>query len=255
MNPRLSFLAGIAVAAVTAALFIWLPHWLPGDTAAGFKTLGFALGWVGSILVGLLGMAVIYRMFTGTIDLSKLVSEGNGDASMARFQFLVFTFVITLCLLVITVSNSSGPQFPTNIPPEILGLLGISAGSYVISKSLQNNQTGPNGTDNTVANQTAAAAAPPVSATVTPAAVAGVAGQGFTLTAAAPANAGKLTYQWQRAAAGSTDWEPVPGQTGSMLPLTLAAEDHGAQYRCKVGNAGGSVASAPVVVTLHPDRG
>jgi uncharacterized BrkB/YihY/UPF0761 family membrane protein len=67
------------------------------------------------------------------VDLDRLISEPNGDASLSRFQFLVFTFVIAMSLFLIIVSTKS---FPT-IPGAILALLGISGGSYVVSKGIQ----------------------------------------------------------------------------------------------------------------------
>ena len=41
------------------------------------------------------------------IDLQKLISEENGDVSLSRFQFLVFTFVTAIGLLVITLNNKA----------------------------------------------------------------------------------------------------------------------------------------------------
>lgn len=94
------------------------------------------LAWVVVGLVGLAGAAIVWAMFTGKIDLSKLISEGeDGKGSMSRFQLLVFTFVIAGTVFMITIS-SDPPAFPETIPPEILGLLGISGGSYVLSKGV-----------------------------------------------------------------------------------------------------------------------
>jgi hypothetical protein len=76
-------------------------------------------------------------MITNKIDLRRLISEPSGDASMSRFQFLVFTFVIAISLfLIVTVKQS----FPLDIPPAVVGLLGVSGGSYVISKGIQVNR-------------------------------------------------------------------------------------------------------------------
>ncbi len=49
--------------------------------------------WGLVVFVGLLAGIILWKILTGRIDLTKLVSETNGDASMSRFQFLVFTFV------------------------------------------------------------------------------------------------------------------------------------------------------------------
>lgn len=53
------------------------------------------------LIVGLIGIAILWQIYDGTIDLSRLISEPNGDASMSRFQFLVFTFVISLSLFLV----------------------------------------------------------------------------------------------------------------------------------------------------------
>ena len=79
---------------------------------------------------------ILWYMVTGRINLEKLISEDDGTASLSRFQFLVFTFVIAMSLFLVIVGKAP-PDFPPDIPPEILALLGISGGSYVISKGIQ----------------------------------------------------------------------------------------------------------------------
>jgi hypothetical protein len=69
----------------------------------------------------------------GRINLDKLISEPNGDASLSRFQFLIFTSVIAVGLLLIIVEMKGFPP----VPGQIRALLGISGGSYVISKGIQ----------------------------------------------------------------------------------------------------------------------
>ena len=91
-------------------------------------------GWLIAILVGLLGIAVVFLIFVGRIDLKCLLAdEPNGCASLSRFQFLIFTFVIAMSLYLIIVSKM---DFPV-IPGSVLALLGISGGSYVTSKGIQ----------------------------------------------------------------------------------------------------------------------
>jgi len=95
------------------------------------------IGWMLAILIGLFALVVLYRIYTGAIDLKYLLCEStNTDkpvASLARFQFLIFTFVIALCLFLVTVSKG---DFPT-ISGSVVALLGISGGSYVIGKGIQ----------------------------------------------------------------------------------------------------------------------
>jgi uncharacterized BrkB/YihY/UPF0761 family membrane protein len=94
------------------------------------------LAWIIVLLLGLIGLAIVYQMFTGKINLNKLIGEKDGKGSMSRLQLLIFTFVIAASLFLIVVS-SDPPAFPSTIPPEILALLGISGGSYVLSKGIQ----------------------------------------------------------------------------------------------------------------------
>lgn len=103
----------------------WTSTWV--STLAAWIVLGF---------IGLIGVAILYLVFTGRIDLSGLISEPTGDASMSRFQLLVFTFVVAASLFLI-IASSAPPAFPADIPNGILILLGISSSSYLVSKGIQ----------------------------------------------------------------------------------------------------------------------
>jgi hypothetical protein len=100
------------------------------------ETLVLICGYLICFLVGALGLLVLWQILIGNIDLSRLISEPNGDASMSRFQFLVFTFVIALSLFLVIVGSPKQPTFP-DIPGTILTLLGISGSSYLVSKGIQ----------------------------------------------------------------------------------------------------------------------
>jgi uncharacterized membrane protein len=95
--------------------------------------LALTAGYIIVFFVGLLGLVVIWNIFTGKIDLRLLVSEKDGPASLSRFQFLIFTFVVGMCLLVLTLESGEFPK----LDPNILGLMGISGGSYLVSKGIQ----------------------------------------------------------------------------------------------------------------------
>jgi len=101
----------------------------------GFPLLALMVGWGVAIALGALWLVLLYLIIIGRIDLRRLISESNGDASMSRFQFLIFSFVIALSLFLVTIS--SNPLALPTVPPEILGLLGISGGSYVLAKGIQ----------------------------------------------------------------------------------------------------------------------
>ena len=97
--------------------------------------LGLVIGWILTAFIGLLAVMILVKIWRGDIDLNYLISDENGWASLSRFQFLIFTFVVAISLFYLIVS-STPPVYPA-IPKEILALLGISGGSYVVSKGIQ----------------------------------------------------------------------------------------------------------------------
>jgi hypothetical protein len=97
------------------------------------------LGWMLAIVVGLFAFAILFKIVAGEIKLEYLISETNGQASMARFQFLVFTFVIAVSLFLVILTKGDFPE----VPGGILTLLGISGGSYVVGKGIQASATKP----------------------------------------------------------------------------------------------------------------
>jgi uncharacterized BrkB/YihY/UPF0761 family membrane protein len=103
------------------------------------QTLATIFGWMVAAFMGAAGLIILYKMAFDKIDLQKLISEENGDASMSRFQLLIFTFVIVMSLFLIIVSQTP-PAFPSSIPADILALLGISGGSYLVSKGIQSSK-------------------------------------------------------------------------------------------------------------------
>lgn len=99
------------------------------------QTLTVVTGWVALGFLALIGVTIVGLIWLGKINLSRLISEPNGDASMSRFQLLVFTFVIAASFFLITAS-SPAHAFP-DVPSGVLMLLGISGGSYLVSKGIQ----------------------------------------------------------------------------------------------------------------------
>lgn len=96
-------------------------------------TLTLVTGYIVVAFIGIVGAVVVWKMIDGTIDLKLLVSEKDGQASFSRFQFLIFTFVIAGSVLVLTLESGEFPKLGS----DVLGLIGISGGSYVISKGIQ----------------------------------------------------------------------------------------------------------------------
>jgi hypothetical protein len=105
-----------------------------------WATLALVIGWILTIFIGGLAAWILFLIITRKIDLSQLISEPTGQASLSRFQFLIFTFVIALSLFLIIMAKTPTPGFPDPIPGGILALLGISGGSYVVSKGIQSSK-------------------------------------------------------------------------------------------------------------------
>jgi ribose/xylose/arabinose/galactoside ABC-type transport system permease subunit len=122
---------------------------------------GFAI-LIATAFMGFIAFEVAHRMWTGKIDLSHLIAEDNGHTSFSRFQMLMFTFVIASIYLVyalygLSTNSGAGLMLP-EIPNGVLGLIGISGGSYIGAKVIQKVGEAPK-TDQ-VAPQTQAAVAP-----------------------------------------------------------------------------------------------
>lgn len=100
------------------------------------STLLLAAGWVILGFLALLEAVVIGLIVTGKINLNRLISEPNGDASMSRLQLMIFTFVIAASLFLV-IAGRPQPGFPDSIPAGVLTLLGISGSTYLVSKGIQ----------------------------------------------------------------------------------------------------------------------
>lgn len=91
------------------------------------------LFWALTLIILLFAALIVWKIFTNAIDLSNLLSEsGDGKASLSRFQFLMFTFVIAGLYLSLCIKSSTF----VDVPNGVLALLGISAGGYVIGKGI-----------------------------------------------------------------------------------------------------------------------
>lgn len=84
------------------------------------------------LFMGLLCATLLWFIWTGKIDLTRLVSEANGSASMSRFQLLIFTMVFAISLYMIVEKTGAFPA----IPDGVLTLLGISASTYAVGKGI-----------------------------------------------------------------------------------------------------------------------
>jgi hypothetical protein len=131
------------------------------------SSLELLVGYMICGVIGLFALVVLWRIATGRINLDLLISEKTGEASMSRFQLLIFTFVVGLSFFLIVVSyaraleispaanRTSGPSGPSlpDVPGGVLGLLGISASSYTVSKAIQANMPSNPGAGTPAADQ------------------------------------------------------------------------------------------------------
>ena len=84
------------------------------------------------LFMGLLAATLLWMIWTNKIDLSDVLSEANGSASMSRLQLLIFTLVVAISLFMLV---EKGNGFPV-IPDGVLTLLGISASTYAVGKGI-----------------------------------------------------------------------------------------------------------------------
>ncbi len=136
---------------------------MPWSYVSQAVAIGIAL-----VVVGM-ALAVLRALYDGTINLTYLLAEPAAPdtlpstdpaappvappppqtpkASLSRFQFLVFTFVIAGVYLVLSLEAGTFVE----IPEHVLWLLGVSGGTYATSKGIKawsdNNNTPPKDAD------------------------------------------------------------------------------------------------------------
>lgn len=84
------------------------------------------------LLMGMLSALLLWKMAKNEINLATLLNESNGDASISRFQLLLFSLVVAVGLFLSMLNNLTLPD----IPNSILVLLGISASTYAAGKGI-----------------------------------------------------------------------------------------------------------------------
>jgi hypothetical protein len=96
------------------------------------QTLFVIFGYVVCAILAAFAFMVLRMIWLNEIDLSGLVAETNGSASMSRFQLLLFTFVIAFSIFLLVEKNGNIPY----ISDGVLTLLGISASTYAVGKGI-----------------------------------------------------------------------------------------------------------------------
>ncbi|MBR0708684.1 MULTISPECIES: hypothetical protein [Bradyrhizobium] len=105
------------------------------------------ISWWGFVVISiiLLGFAalVLWKLYRDSDALTGLLSEPQAPndpsppkASLSRFQFLIFTFVIAGLYLLLCIEAGTLIEIPGNV----LALLGISGGTYVVSKTVSSSE-------------------------------------------------------------------------------------------------------------------
>jgi hypothetical protein len=97
-------------------------------------TVTYVVYWAITLVFIAFAIIVLLRFYQ--MDLTGLIQEVDSNkASLSRFQFLLFTFVVAGVWLTLCIDSGSF----IDIPNGVLGLIGISGGSYVISKGIAKN--------------------------------------------------------------------------------------------------------------------
>lgn len=129
---------GVLFVLAFVALIIAVSYWaiLKGANATHISIVGFTAF---SIIIVAFAAAVLWKIVNGEVQLVGLISEPDdkdaskmGKASLSRFQFLIFTFVVAGLFLMLSIETGGFVDIPTNV----LGLLGISGGSFIVSKAV-----------------------------------------------------------------------------------------------------------------------
>jgi hypothetical protein len=126
-----------------------------GATAGDIALVGFIAF---SAVIVAFAAVVLWEIVDGKINLAGIISEpqdvagpdGKAKASLSRFQFLVFTFVVAGLFLMLSIEAGTF----VNIPNNVLGLIGLSGGGFIVSKAVGHRK--PGGSNATGGGTTAA---------------------------------------------------------------------------------------------------
>jgi len=100
----------------------------------------FQFWWLVSLLA-LLALARWVGRQTGQGTLGILI-DGRGRYSLTHFQVVLWTIVILSSVLGVLISQGFNPK-AVQFPPELLGLMGISAGSGVLATGVKGSKDAP----------------------------------------------------------------------------------------------------------------
>jgi hypothetical protein len=98
----------------------------------GMQVFLLFMGGAFLLFMGILSGLLLWKMARNEINLSTILNESNGDASISRFQLLLFSMVVAVGLFLSMLNSLTLPD----IPNSILVLLGISASTYAAGKGI-----------------------------------------------------------------------------------------------------------------------
>jgi hypothetical protein len=94
--------------------------------------------WEMIILLGGLMLAVVYKLFTGGIDMSGLLTVKGGpddqSFSSSRAQMLMATLITGMYYVLQVIDNPSATSLP-ELPPTLVAILGGSHAIYLGGKA------------------------------------------------------------------------------------------------------------------------
>jgi len=96
------------------------------------ETFLMVMGGAFLLAMGALSALLLWKMAKNEINLKTILNESNGDASISRFQLLLFSMVVAVGLFLYMLNNLTLPD----VPNSILVLLGISASTYAAGKGI-----------------------------------------------------------------------------------------------------------------------
>lgn len=139
-NMSILFIIAFLVAVSGAAIYALYLGARPADIAV----VGFVAF---SAVIVAFAAAVLWQIIEGNINLFGIIAEpdtvatveSRPKASLSRFQFLIFTFVIAGLFLMLSIESGGFVA----IPDSVLVLLGLSGGGFVVSKAVS--QSGSKG--------------------------------------------------------------------------------------------------------------
>ncbi len=138
---------GVLFVVAFVAIVVGVAYWAisAGANATHISIAGFTAF---SVIIVAFAAAVLWKIVNGEVRLAGLISEPDeddetkmGKASLSRFQFLIFTFVIAGLFLMLSIETGGFVEIPANV----LGLLGISGGSFIVSKAVGTKPDGGDG--------------------------------------------------------------------------------------------------------------